>query len=163
MSPYKIKDITAIENMQRRATKLVPSLKNIEYEDRLRKLKLPTLKYRRLRGGMIVTYKLTSEIYDSTLPNILHYNTDTRMRGHNKKLSKQRRNKNIRANFFTQRIVTTWNQLPDSIVNAPTMHSFENRLDKYWNNLEIKYNFKTDTGTCTDLNQEELLELNTVA
>ena len=83
------------------------------------------------------------------------------MRGHNKKLSKQRCNKNIRANFFTQHIVTTWNQLPDSIVNAPTMQSFENRLDKYRNNLEMKYNFKTDTGT--DLSQEELLELNTVA
>jgi hypothetical protein len=47
------------------------------------------------------------------------------------------------------------------IVNAPTMQSFENRLHKYWNNLEMKYNFKTDTGT--DLSQEELLELNTVA
>jgi hypothetical protein len=41
------------------------------------------------------------------------------------------------------------------------MQSFENRLDKYWNNLEMKYNFKTDTGT--NLSQEELLELNTVA
>ena len=138
-------------------------MKNLEHEERIRKLKLPTLKYRSLRGDMIETYKLTSGIYDSTLPNLLHYNKDTRMRGHNKKLSKQRCNKNIRANFFTQRIVTTWNQLPDSIVNAPTMQSFENRLDKYWNNLEMKYNFKTDTGTGTGLSQEELLELNTVA
>ena len=55
-SPYKIKDITAIENVQRRATKLVLSLKNLEYEDRLRKLKLPTLKYRRLPGDMIETH-----------------------------------------------------------------------------------------------------------
>ena len=159
-SPYKIKDITAIENVQRRATKLVPSLKNLEYEDRLRKLKIPILKYRHLRGDMIETYKLTSGIYDSTLPNV-SITIKTRMRGHSKRLSKQRCNKNIRANLFTQRIVTTWNQLPDSIVNAPTMQSFENRLDKYWNNLEMKYNFKTDTGT--DLSQEELLELNTVA
>ena len=57
-SPYKIKDITAIENVQRRATILVSSLKNLEYEDRLRKLKLklPTLKYMRLRGDMIETH-----------------------------------------------------------------------------------------------------------
>jgi hypothetical protein len=33
---------------------------------------------------MIETYKLTSGIYDSTLPNLLHYNKDTRMGGHNK-------------------------------------------------------------------------------
>ena len=80
---------------------------------------------------MIETYKLTSGIYDSTLPNLLHYNEDTRMRWQNKKLYKQRYNKNSQTNFFTQRIVTTWNQLPDSIVNAPIMQSFENRLDKY--------------------------------
>lgn len=40
-------DIENIENVQRRATKLIPSLKNLEYADRLRKLKMPTLKYRR--------------------------------------------------------------------------------------------------------------------
>jgi hypothetical protein len=44
---------------------------------------------------MIETYKLTSGMYDSTLPNLLHYNKDTRMRGHSKTLSKQRCNKNI--------------------------------------------------------------------
>ena len=76
-SPYKIKDITALENVQRRATKQIPSLKNLEYEDRLRKLKLPTLRYRRLRGDMIETYKLTSGIYDIILPHLLNYNTDT--------------------------------------------------------------------------------------
>ena len=69
-SPYKIKDITTIENVQRRATKLVPSLKNLEYEDRLRKLKIQILKYRHLRGDMIETYKLTSGIYGSTLSNV---------------------------------------------------------------------------------------------
>jgi hypothetical protein len=63
---YQFQD-QAIENEQRRTTKLVPSLKNLEYKDRLRKLKLPTLKYRCLRGDMIETYKLTSGIYDSTL------------------------------------------------------------------------------------------------
>lgn len=36
-SPYKICDIESIENVQRRATKLVPSLKSLEYPDRLKK------------------------------------------------------------------------------------------------------------------------------
>jgi len=43
-SPYKKKDINSIENVQRRATRMLPQMKNIEYEERLRKLKLPTLK-----------------------------------------------------------------------------------------------------------------------
>jgi hypothetical protein len=41
-----------------------PSLKNLEYTDRLKKLKMPTLKYRRLRGDMIETFKIINGIYD---------------------------------------------------------------------------------------------------
>ena len=48
--PTNIKDITAIENVQRRATKYLPTMKNLSYEERLQKLGLPTLQYRRLRG-----------------------------------------------------------------------------------------------------------------
>ena len=36
--------------MQKRATKLIISLKTLPYKERLRKLKLPTLKYRRLKA-----------------------------------------------------------------------------------------------------------------
>ena len=49
--PYKKKDVKIIETVQRRATKLVPTLKNLSYEERLRKLDLPTLAYRRSRYG----------------------------------------------------------------------------------------------------------------
>ena len=41
--PTKIKDITALENVQRRTTKHLPLLKNLFYEERLQKLKPPTL------------------------------------------------------------------------------------------------------------------------
>ena len=43
-------DILEIEKVQKRATKLVISLKKACYSDRLKSLNLPTLKYRRLRG-----------------------------------------------------------------------------------------------------------------
>jgi hypothetical protein len=61
-SPYKSSDIENIENVQSRATKLIPSLKNLEYADRLRKLKMPTLKYRRHRGDMIEMFKNMSAL-----------------------------------------------------------------------------------------------------
>ena len=44
-NPYKKKDITTLENGQRRATKMVPGLGDKSYEDRLKDLKLPTLNY----------------------------------------------------------------------------------------------------------------------
>ena len=51
--PYKKCDITDIEKVKKRATKLIFSLKNCSYKERLKILNLPTLKYRRLRGDMI--------------------------------------------------------------------------------------------------------------
>ena len=40
--PYnKIKGITQIENVQRRATQMIPEMKNMTYEERLRQLNLP--------------------------------------------------------------------------------------------------------------------------
>ena len=44
--------------MQRRATKLDPELRDLPYEERLKKLKLTTLEERRVRGDMIETYKI---------------------------------------------------------------------------------------------------------
>ena len=88
--PTKIKDITAIENVQRRATKYLPSLKNLSYEERLQKLKLPTLRYRRLRGDMIETYKLMTGKYDHKIVNFMpkQHDSSTSLptRGHQLKL-----------------------------------------------------------------------------
>ena len=55
--PFFRGDIIAIENVQRRATKLVPLLKGLTYEERLRALNLP-LAHRRRRGDMIYTNKI---------------------------------------------------------------------------------------------------------
>jgi len=50
------KDIDKIEQVQRRATHLLPELRQLDYQDRLRLLNLPSLAYRRLRGDMIEVY-----------------------------------------------------------------------------------------------------------
>ena len=60
-----MKHVMALKNVQRRATKQIPGFKNMSYADRLQKLKLPTLAYRRKRGDMIETYKITSGTYDN--------------------------------------------------------------------------------------------------
>ena len=47
--------LTRFTRVQKRATKMIPGMPKISYPDRLRKLKLPTLTYRRARGDMIET------------------------------------------------------------------------------------------------------------
>ena len=60
------KDVEQLEKVQRRATKLVTSLRDMSYQKRLQALvDLPSLVYRRYRGDMIEVYKFIHEIYKS--------------------------------------------------------------------------------------------------
>ena len=65
-SPHLRKYINMIENVQIRATKLIDGFGKLSYSERLEKLNLPTLAYRRLRGDMIETYKHFHS-YDPTI------------------------------------------------------------------------------------------------
>ena len=57
-SPYRKKEIRTLEAVQRRATKLVPKLKNHKYADRLKVLGLTKLAERRCRGDLIQYFKI---------------------------------------------------------------------------------------------------------
>ena len=47
---------------------------------------------------------------------------------------------NLRKYFFSNRVIQTWNSLPDFVVASGTTNSFKNNLDKFWFNEEVKYN-----------------------
>ena len=57
-SPMFKKDKILLENVQRRATRLVKCLKHLSYEDRLRTLGLPSLEYRGERSDRIQVHKI---------------------------------------------------------------------------------------------------------
>jgi len=67
ISPQLYCDITEIQEVQKIATKLIISLKKIQYKERLRRLNLPTLKYRRVRGDMTEVFKIINNI------NMMHH------------------------------------------------------------------------------------------
>jgi hypothetical protein len=95
---------------------------------------------------MIEVYKLTHNGYDNQVSDILAMHTDyvegrESLRGHKFKLYARRSRLNTRKKFFTFRVVTNWNQLPAKVVSAPSLHSFERRLDKHWQKYEIMYDF----------------------
>jgi hypothetical protein len=51
-------------------------MKNLNYEERLRELKLPTVKYRRTRGDMIETYKIINMKYDPEASKFIKLRND---------------------------------------------------------------------------------------
>ena len=57
-SPYLRKDIDMLEKIQRRAIKLIPGLRDLRYEERLKECGLTTLETRRLGGDQIEVFKI---------------------------------------------------------------------------------------------------------
>ena len=81
-------DVEKLERVQKRATKLIPEISKKPYSERLKILKLLTLKYRRYRGDMIELFKIIKGMYDSTcVPHLEKLSDDLiRTRGNQYKL-----------------------------------------------------------------------------
>ena len=86
------------------------------------------------------------------------------IRGHSHKMFTQRAKLDLRKYSFAVRIALIWNNLPEAVVNTPSVNSFKNRLDKYWNTHNVKYDdFKAKLSqgdnkidTSNDFEEEEL-------
>ena len=121
------------------ATKLVISIKNLIYKDRLKRLKLPTLKYRRITCDMIEVHKILTKKYDSKVNLFLEKHQDSITRGHSLKLVNKRCHYDLRKLIFAPRIVNIWNNLSETVISADTTDTFKRRLDKFWKHQEYDY------------------------
>ncbi len=131
-SPYKRKYVNLLEGVQRRATKLVPALRNLQYEERLKRLGLTTLEDRRERGDMIETYKLITGKEDI---NPGKFFTMATVRGdpeltHNMKLYKNSFRLDVRKYNFSQRVIDKWNSLDKDVVESLKTSGFKRKYDK---------------------------------
>lgn len=131
-SPHLKKDIDKLERVQRAATRWAPTLRDLSYEDRLQKLGLTTLEERRKRGDMIMLFNCITGRVKIDKDDFLILNT-RRTRGHNKKLKVKRGDKDVKKYSFPNRIIESWNSLPNQVVCAKTVHQFK----KLFDNLNI--------------------------
>ena len=130
--------MSKIENVQRKYTKHIKGLFNLNYEDRLEKIKLPSMEYRQIRGDMIQVFKIAKNYYDpKSTANIFQFNQSTRLRGHIHKIDKKFTNKSKHRNFFTNRVTLKWNSLPSSLMEAKSINEFKNKFDAL--NKDIMY------------------------
>ena len=101
-SPHQIGHIRLIEGVQRRFTRMIPELKSLPYEARLKRLNLTTLEIRRIRGDLIEVYTILNGLEkinpDSMFTRFTYNNT----RCHTMKLEKKHVHLDSRKYFFTQ-------------------------------------------------------------
>ena len=118
-----------------------------------------------MRGDKIETFKILTGLYDeNTTEGMFTMNRNT-IRGHSMKVQKQRCKLDVRKYFFTNRVADTWNNLPDHGVSTTKVKTFENRLDTYWKNHPMKYDYTAEyvpiRKSDTAITQPETTEMNT--
>jgi hypothetical protein len=143
-SPYRVKDIEKIERVQMRAVKFITRNNGQSYEDRLRTLKLPTLRFRRVRGDMIEVFKIVNGVCDSSTSVQIDKSIYGSTRGNSLRLRKVHVNYDLRKFCFSNRVIDLWNCLSDDVVSAPSVNAFKGRLDKFWSGQCMWYDWRSD-------------------
>ena len=127
-NPYLISDVDLIEKVQRRFTKRIPNLSDLNYHQRLVKLNAHSLKTRRLILDLVFLYRILNNLTDLDPNDLFFQDISGTTRGHSRKLYVRRTNHDQYKNFFVNRIVPTWNNLPNDIVNAPSVENFRDKI-----------------------------------
>ena len=63
----------------------------------------------------------------------------------------------MRKHNFKNRVTDIWNDLPQELVQAKTVKSFEILLDKYWENREVKYDHNEDIRVRTGSHKKKFI------
>ena len=140
-SPKLRKYIDLIEKVQRGATKLIEGFKNLSYQERLRRLNLTSLEYRRTANDMIEIYK-HFHLYDQmTTPNKFLPRTRP-SRKHNMQILlnfPKDGTRGVQAKSFYYRSISIWNDLPSNVVNSASINTFKKLLDEAWLDHPLRF------------------------
>ena len=134
-SPHQLGHIRLIEGVQRRFTRMIPELKSLTYEARLKRLNLTTLEIRRIRGDLIEVYRILNGLEKINPDSLFTRSRYTNIRCHTMKLEKKQVHLDIRKYFFTQRVIDYWNALPQSAVDAENINQFKDQLNIHLYNI----------------------------
>ena len=139
------KYIKHLERVQQRAIKLVPELRELSYEERLRNWEIWIFLHLNTGGCKAMSLKLTNKYIQSIwlTMSCRHWHIRTVWKPVENAWSLGREcSTSLRLNFFSFRILNIWNCLPQDIVMASSVNCLKGRLDRHWRNIM----YSTDIG-----------------
>ncbi|BHF69826.1 hypothetical protein SprV_0301287300 [Sparganum proliferum] len=87
---------------------------------------------RQKRGDLVLLYKIIHGLeHGLRFEDMFQWHLSPNLRGHTMRLRTKMSKLNLRSEFFTQRVVQHWNNLPQSVVEAASLQIFKKRLDDY--------------------------------
>jgi len=133
-SPWTEADKACLEKVQQRAVKQISGLTSTDYEERLAELGLPTLEERRHQADMCMVHKILQakgglcretwfEMADSGA-RVTRSTADPL----NLKVKHSRRD--IRKHFFSQRVIESWNKIPNKVRGITKCQDFQKAYRK---------------------------------
>ncbi|CAH8517265.1 unnamed protein product [Dicrocoelium dendriticum] len=125
-------EIHKLERVQHIATRLIPGLQGVPYEERCRQLGLYTLAYRRVRVDLIMTHRVLHLGAYPMLRPLLHVRASSSTRGHQYKLVVPDLKWVAHPLCLERRVVNMWNRLPSRIVEANSVSEFKRFLDAHF-------------------------------
>ena len=142
-SPYTIKHKLLIENVQRRATRFILYYpKDMCYKERLQKINLLPLEFRREISDLILLFKAKYNLITLDITKyICTFNPGYKSRNYDKNdfhlIIKHNQNY-FRESYFV-RSAKLWNSLPPVIKSSDNLASFRTRVINLYNSKLITY------------------------
>ena len=102
-----------------------------DYLQRLKYLNLESLELRRIYNDLIMVYKIFHGLVNVNANELINVKTSTSTistRGHRFKLQTSQFKRDVAKNQFCNRVVSNWNNLPDSIVATASIVHFKKAL-----------------------------------
>jgi len=110
---------------------------------RLEILGLISLEKRRLRGDLIEIFKILTDRENVDKHQFFTPSTCSHLRGHSLKLLKPLSTRQVRHNFFSQRVIDAWNKLPSKLL--PQLPSVCSRTN--WMTTGTTWALKADAAS----------------
>ena len=129
------KDMELLEQVQRRAMKMIRGLEHFPYNDRLRELGLFSLEKTKVQEDLTEAFQYLKRGYRKAEEGLFIRVCSDRMGRNGFKLEEDRFRLDIRKKFYTVRVMRRWNRLPSEVVDAPSLEAFKARLDGALSNL----------------------------
>jgi hypothetical protein len=128
-SPYLLKDIHKLENVQRYFTRRLFPRYTYTYQERLALLKIESLESRRLKFDIKMYFKIINNLVNVDSSKFFMFaSIDSGTRGHCYKLRKRLFCSNRLFNSFSNRAVDCWNSLPEEMVGLKSYVAFSRKL-----------------------------------
>ena len=136
-SPYTKANEKKIENIQKKMCKLIYRQESLTYKEKLKNLKMLTLKTRRIQQQLALMYKMRKGCLNLSFDDFFCKNNYKKTRGNVHKLLIPKSKTKSRREFFTISAIKYWNQLKSMDINARSYNLFKKKILNYFDRTKI--------------------------